>query len=358
MTTFNSQMFYLGTFADMDTDEADFDAEGHANILGTYVKPALTNVTVEDGDSNGSINDDELGTSPTEYVSYDLGGGLTVQYIDSTIVYNVAVLLGDGSTSNMFGTVIQLQNGDVFLTDYANLGAMDNLSVQSVTLSSPDSFFTGFIPASSISGTTVVCFASGTRILTAEGYRPIEHIRAGDLVLTHSNALQPAIGLVSRPVPKRAKDQPICISSGALGPGAPARRLRLSPEHRILARGPLAVRMFGQTEILLSAKSLLSLPGVSQEKAAPTDRYWHLICPTHEIVFAEECPAETLFSGSQALAALQTAPVTRHAAQLLAFQRHERLARFCPTMTRQRRFLARSLRNGKAVCKPFPETVE
>ena len=39
MTTYNSQMFYLGNFADMDTNETNSDAENANLISGTYNKP-------------------------------------------------------------------------------------------------------------------------------------------------------------------------------------------------------------------------------------------------------------------------------------------------------------------------------
>jgi hypothetical protein len=49
-----------------------------------------------------------------------------------------------------------------------------------------------------------------------------------------------------------------------LGPGVPARPLHVSPQHRILLRNRVAQRMFGAAEVLVAAKALLDLPGVTQ----------------------------------------------------------------------------------------------
>lgn len=136
MATFNSQMFYLGNFAAMDTVESNTEAENPGLILGTYASPELINVTVSDANNDGALSDDEMGTTAGEDISFDVGFGATTQFIDTTLVYNVTVTLGDGSTIGIYGTVIQSQDGNTFLTDYANGGSFDNLSVQSFSLTS------------------------------------------------------------------------------------------------------------------------------------------------------------------------------------------------------------------------------
>lgn len=44
------------------------------------------------------------------------------------------------------------------------------------------------------------CFCAGTQVLTAEGYRPIESIRVGDLVFTHKGRLRPVLACMSQVV--------------------------------------------------------------------------------------------------------------------------------------------------------------
>src|ERR1035438_2967873 len=47
------------------------------------------------------------------------------------------------------------------------------------------------IPAHDVLAGGFPCFAKGTLVCTAAGYRPIEELRAGDLVLTHKNRWRP-----------------------------------------------------------------------------------------------------------------------------------------------------------------------
>ena len=55
MPVFNSQMFFLGNFADMDTNESNGDTENAAAILGSYSKPPLITVAVDDIDESEGI---------------------------------------------------------------------------------------------------------------------------------------------------------------------------------------------------------------------------------------------------------------------------------------------------------------
>ena len=156
---------------------------------------------------------------------------------------------------------------------------------------------------------TVVCFADGTLIETPEGPRPIEALAEGDLVHTLDHGPRPirwagrrhlgAAVLAAHP-----RLRPIRIAAGALGGGLPERDLRVSPQHRILLRSRIAERMFGQTEVLVAAKRLLGLPGISVEEDCRGVTYHHILCDAHEVVFAEGALAETLLPGTEALNAL------------------------------------------------------
>ena len=51
----------------------------------------------------------------------------------------------------------------------------------------------------------VVCFTSGTEILTKRGKQPIENLRVGDMIVTRNNGLQPLKWIGSKTVPAEAK---------------------------------------------------------------------------------------------------------------------------------------------------------
>lgn len=302
MPTFFSQMFFLGNVADMNTDENNFASEGSADILGTYIQPELINVNVNDQNGDNEISDDESGTFAGEDVNYDTGSGPTTQFIDSTIVYTIRVTLGDNSTVDMQATVIQFQNGDVFLTNFANNGSLDNLNVQNIELMSVlGDDYVGFWANSSVDGSQTVCFVSGTPIVTRGGLMPVQEIVKGTTVLTMDNGFQACTGVTVdsqfKPGPQNA---PICISTGALGDGVPTRPLRLSPQHRILISSPVAEPMFGASEVLVRAKDLLILDGVTQALPFLPVQYHHILCKNHEIICAGGVWAESLLSGTEA----------------------------------------------------------
>lgn len=137
---------------------------------------------------------------------------------------------------------------------------------------------------------------------------------------------------------------PVIIGAGALGPGMPVRDLRVSQQHRILVRGPIAQRMFGSAEVLVPAKALLGQANV--RLAAPAKRtYFHVALPDHGILFAEGAPAESFFPGPQALRGLS---VTARQEFLTLFPAFADCNPARPIVT-CRRVIARHRKNGKVL---------
>lgn len=141
----------------------------------------------------------------------------------------------------------------------------------------------------------VVCFASGTGILTPYGERPVENLVAGDLVQTLDNGLQPIVW-AGRQVTRAmaGAKAPVRVGRGLLGN---SRDLYLSPQHRVLIADPEA------GEVLLPAKALLAIDGVRQVPHARIG-YHHLLFERHEVIFADGAPAESLYPGPTALKAI------------------------------------------------------
>jgi hypothetical protein len=150
------------------------------------------------------------------------------------------------------------------------------------------------------------CFAQGTRLLTPEGMRPVESLRKGDLVITRAGAM-PVIWHGRRRVdcarhPLPAKVWPICVERDAFGPGLPMRAVWLSPDHALFAEGSLIPVQF-----------LLNGVSIRQEPVA-TVIYHHIELERHEIVWAENLPAETyLDCGNRHQFGGRGAPETLHA---------------------------------------------
>ncbi len=156
---------------------------------------------------------------------------------------------------------------------------------------------------------TIVCFANGTLIQTDAGPRAVEDIRIGDVVLTADNGPQTirwtgSKQLDAATLSAKPNLRPIRIKAGALADNMPTRDLIVSPQHRILVRSKIAIRMFDAEEIFVPAKHLLGLDGVEVADDMTSVTYVHIMCDDHEIVQAEGALAETLYTGTEAMKAM------------------------------------------------------
>jgi hypothetical protein len=73
------------------------------------------------------------------------------------------------------------------------------------------------------------------------------------------------------------------IRRGAPGRGLPRRDLRVSRQHRLWLDGRL-----------IAAASLVGRPGIARDDRCVPLTYRHLLCDSHEFLFAEGAPAESL----------------------------------------------------------------
>jgi Hint domain len=147
----------------------------------------------------------------------------------------------------------------------------------------------------------VVCFAAGTEIATPDGAALVEHLRSGDLVQTLDGGAQPVLWAGGGPVLTGGPSLPVCIAAGVLGA---KRDLRVSGQHLILFRDAAAELLFGEEEVLIAAKELVGLPGVTQDTASRIIGYYHVLMPRHHLLIAEGVASESLLPGKVALATL------------------------------------------------------
>lgn len=162
------------------------------------------------------------------------------------------------------------------------------------------------------------CFTPGTRILSEPGYVPVEVLRPGDRVQTRDAGFQPlcwvgAVDLDGARLAAHPEFQPVRIAAHAFGFGRPARDLLVSPQHRILLSHWLAELHFGESEVLVPALHLVNGHSIRRESVARVT-YLHIMCDTHQVIWAEGMATETFLPGTAALAGLPDATV----AELLA----------------------------------------
>ncbi|GEM_PF-2292761 len=158
-------------------------------------------------------------------------------------------------------------------------------------------------------GCHVPCFAKGTYIETPLGPCPIEELKQGDLIITADNGEQPIRWIGGRSLDAQELEQnpnlrPVRIQQGALGNGLPAKDLLVSPQHRMLVASPIVEKMFGVKEVLIAAKKLVGLEGISIANDVSMVEYFHFLCDKHEIVIANDAPTESLLAAPMALQAV------------------------------------------------------
>ena len=136
----------------------------------------------------------------------------------------------------------------------------------------------------------IICFAPGTRIATPKGARDIATLRVGDLVVTRDHGLQPIRWIQQRTVPAMENFAPIRIRPGAIT--GQDRDLLVSPQHRMLFQGYRAELLFGESEVLVSAKHMIDDKYVTQETSGDVT-YIHMMFDEHEVVYAEGAATES-----------------------------------------------------------------
>lgn len=149
-----------------------------------------------------------------------------------------------------------------------------------------------------------VCFHGDAKILTPHGPRPAGDLKAGDLVETE-NGPQPVRWVGRRAVradqmAKTDKLYPVRICAGALGHGLPVRDLLVSRQHRMLVSAAKAKHVCGAGEVLVSAIRLTALPGIYVDTTVAPFDYVHILLDSHEILFANGAPSESLLLGDEA----------------------------------------------------------
>lgn len=273
--------------------------------------------------------------------------GLGDTFSDSIVLADTQTIRGgnpetvniDGQTGTTVGVFIrEEQSGDSevnHINEIVGIAAFEN----------------GLIP----------CFAAGTMIATPTGEVPVEDLAVGDLVCLHNGGTAALVRAYHRHVPRALitafpKLQPIHIAAGALGGGLPSRDLRVSRQHRMLIKSKIAERMFGQEEVLVPAVRLLDLRGVREADEVQDVTYVHLLFDRHEIIFAEDTPTESLFTGAQALRALEP-EVRAEILTLFPELQHSEPepVRFVPPVPRQRRLIARHRKNHQPLSGDGPE---
>lgn len=261
---------------------------------------------------------------------------------------NQTLTLHYGSYTGLLVQSVWVDVSGVTPEDYAAITASLNDSDPSNDLITADTF--------TFPSTNVICFTRGTRLETPRGSIPIEELTEGELVHTLDHGPQPirwigSVKITSDQLQLSEKIRPIRIQAGALGRGVPQTDLVVSPQHRLLIRSPIAQRMFGEPEVLLSAKMLLRADGIEIVQELEEVWYFHILFDRHEVLIANGTAAESLYTGPMALQALSPKAQAEIFRLFPTFREQGRMpppARPLISGRQARQLTARHLKNDKA----------
>lgn len=219
------------------------------------------------------------------------------------VLLNLNDLVASGDVT-VTGEVVIGAAGDIQATDLVAGGSL-TLNVQFQTLLFDHNGVLNGVGFDMSLETTPICFAQGTRIMTANGPVEVEHLRAGDSVITLEGSSEPILWVGQRHHARLgAKHKPIRIAQGALGNGQPERELWVSPQHRMFVSSKIAARVTGAAQLLVPAQCLLALEGVEQVAEVSEITYFHILLTDHRVIWAEGAAAESFFPGPMALQSL------------------------------------------------------
>jgi hypothetical protein len=170
-------------------------------------------------------------------------------------------------------------------------------------------------------GGGVICFTPGTRIRAEHGLIPVEELTEGCRVQTKDNGLQEILWIGGRRMSGARLHAmphlcPIRLTAGALDDGVPDESLLVSPDHRMLLRGPRALALFNTQEVLVTARDLIDDQSVFVQTGLREVTYIHLLLPTHEVVFANGVETESFHPASAEMATMPPEDKARMFARL------------------------------------------
>ena len=137
------------------------------------------------------------------------------------------------------------------------------------------------------------CFLKGTTIRTVSGDRKIEDLAIGDLLPTMFGGLRPVQWIGRYPIKKSDPEKPwtkdtlpVRIARSALAPNVPHADLYVTAHHGLLIDGALV-----PAQMLVNGTTITHYEPPGDEL-----QFFHVKLDSHDVVYAEGAPAETLLN--------------------------------------------------------------
>jgi hypothetical protein len=239
---------------------------------------------------------------------FNSGPNPLAQYIfrgSSTLIFNGISMVLNGARSDK---IYWYAPAEITFTGTSNIYgtfvAGTNIAV-STSASIYGNLFAGsqvtFAQNTTITDFPTVCYLKGTKILTQDGYTPIEQLNVGDKVFTNGtidkyNEIDLDNEFFLSPITwighfkvynKTPLSLPICFQPHSLSTNCPSETLYVSPLHRIFIQGKM-----------VEAKELVNHSTIFQDTTCATIEYYHFELKTHSCVVANGVLSETYFDSN------------------------------------------------------------
>jgi hypothetical protein len=265
------------------------------NITGAITASGIGNVVELQGSAGAPVtaNYNALGLSGFQTASFAPGNG---NYATLTIT-NSAQLPGTIAGFTGIHEAVDLTTlsdvGNDATTSFNTLTNVltvtgDNGSVQ-LQLDSEDytgNAWTAQNDGSNGTEVTPLCFCAGTCIATPHGDVPVERLRVGDLVLTHTGAVRAVLwvgtGQVLATRGRRSAATPVIVRKGAIAPNVPNRDLHVTKAHSLYFDG-----------VLVPVEFLVNHRTIAWDDHAQEVTLYHIELETHDVLVANGAPAES-----------------------------------------------------------------
>lgn len=279
----NDKTFRVDGNSSMNMDASSISALDGLNAMNvefageqpgsfTYDKPDLGVLSSVDFNVNGAKAGDQFDLAGADTLGLDKGS-----LVNSQDAFRDGALHLKGGGAGVLQTSV---NAKINMTQDEYNDWVDGRSEEEINTDLASNGFT--FPGDP------VCFAAGTMIATPEGEAAVETLSMGDAILTASGETVAVkwVGRQSlRPLAANEKFQAVRVSQGALGNGQPSRDLTLTAGH-----GLIIDDLVIDAGVLVNHDTIRFVP--SQE-LPDIVTYYHVETENHEVIIANDTPAET-----------------------------------------------------------------
>ena len=198
--------------------------------------------------------------------------------------------------------VLSLENHDgssIYQTVFQNPVPLPICDAQKIALGSEDTSIDVGVLNIAVSDQIVpvgprptIC--AGALIETSDGYRPVEFLRLGDLVITHDHGLQPVRWVMKQMLPTSGGSAPIKLHAPYFDL---FENITVAQNQRVMISGIETEYNLGKDAALIEARNLVGYPGATLQSDRPTTTYYQLLFDQHECIRLSGTWADSLYVG-------------------------------------------------------------